>query len=173
MNRGLAHRPLFEGLRDARYFLSRLGQAVRRGEIEVHAWCLMTTHFHLLVRSPCGRLASALRRIQHEHTRRFNLRRGRDGPLYRSRYTSRPIDSLAYRCAVWHYIDANPVQAGITGAIGEHPLCSAAWFLRRRGPPWMERSWIEAEIRGCARASECRPEDYLPACGKPLTIDAY
>ncbi len=54
LNRGLAKRPLFEDRVDVRYFLSRLAREVRRGRLELHAWCVLTTHFHLLVRSPVG-----------------------------------------------------------------------------------------------------------------------
>ena len=49
MNRGIARRTVFESREDVRYFLSRVARAVRRGEIEVHSFCIMATHFHLLV----------------------------------------------------------------------------------------------------------------------------
>ncbi len=47
MNRGLARRPVFEDRECVRYFLSCLARVVRRGLLEVHAYCVMTTHFHL------------------------------------------------------------------------------------------------------------------------------
>jgi len=169
MNRGLAHRPIYEARADIRYFLSRVARAVRRGEIEVHAWCLMTTHFHLLAYSPRGELDVALRRIQHEHTRRFNRRRGRDGPLYRSRFTSKQVDSFAYRDILVRYIDANPVEAGMAESPPLHIDGSASWYLRARGPVWMERTWIEAEVRRRTRKDEYDPRDYPRVFGAPLT----
>lgn len=66
MNRGIARRSVFESRADVRYFLSRLARAVRRRELEVHAYCVMTTHYHLLVRSPLGRLSEGMRRIQND-----------------------------------------------------------------------------------------------------------
>ncbi len=63
MNRGIARRSLFESRDDIRFFLACLARAVRRGQIEVHAWCILTTHFHLLVRSPGGELSAAMRRV--------------------------------------------------------------------------------------------------------------
>lgn len=56
VNRAIGKRPYFETRSDQRYFLSRLAREVRRSTLEVHAYCLMTTHFHLLVRSPVGEL---------------------------------------------------------------------------------------------------------------------
>lgn len=168
MNRGLAHRPVFEVREDIRFFLSRIAQAVRRGEIEIHAWCLMTTHFHLLVYSPRGEIDVALRRIQHEHTRRFNRRRGRDGTLYRSRFTSKPVDSFAYLQLLIGYIDANPVEAGMVTDAPLHLDGSASWYARTRGPVWMERSWIEGEVRRRTGKDAYDPRDYPLVFGAPI-----
>ena len=71
MNRGVAKRPLFENRGDARFFLARLARQIRLGRIEVHAYCLMTTHFHLLVRSPIGEMSEAMRRVQNEQLTAF------------------------------------------------------------------------------------------------------
>ncbi len=76
MNRGIARRALYEDRRDVRCFLACLALAARAGLIEVHAWCVMTTHFHLLVRSPVGQLSDAMRRVQREYSRAFNRRHG-------------------------------------------------------------------------------------------------
>jgi REP element-mobilizing transposase RayT len=51
MNRGIARRAVFESRADFRMFMSCMARAVRRGDIEIHAFCLMNTHFHMLVRS--------------------------------------------------------------------------------------------------------------------------
>ena len=97
MNRGITRRTAFENRDDCRAFLAGIARAVRRREIEVHSFCVTTTHFHLLVRSPSGQLSQAMRRIQNRYVRRFNRSRRRDGPLFRGRFRSRPVDSLTYR----------------------------------------------------------------------------
>jgi len=169
MNRGLAHRPIFESVKDMRFFLSRLAHAVRRGELEVHAWCLMHTHFHLLVFSPAGKLDVALRRIQHEHSRRFNWRRGRDGPLYHSRFTSRLVDTYAYRCVLISYIDWNPVDAKIVVAPSLYEHGSAFWYSRPEGPCWMTRTWVEREVCDRRHVPVFDAADYPGTFGPRLT----
>ncbi len=57
-NRAARRQVLFADRRDYRYFLMLLACAVRRGELIVHAHCLLKTHFHLLVASPDGRLVA-------------------------------------------------------------------------------------------------------------------
>jgi REP element-mobilizing transposase RayT len=146
INRGIAKRPLFEDEHDVRYFLSRLAREVRRGRLELHAWSILTTHFHLLVRSPRGELSEALRRAQNEYSRHFNRRHRRDGSLFRGRFLSRPVHSRAYRWSLVRYIDANPVRAGIVGRSLEYPFGSAFHFARLKGPPWATRDWIEREV---------------------------
>ena len=49
MNRGLAKRTVFENREGMRYFKSRIAYATRRAELEVHAFAILTTHFHFLV----------------------------------------------------------------------------------------------------------------------------
>ena len=56
-NRGIARRSVFEVSADVRFFLSRLARAYRKGLLEIHGYCMMITHFHLLVRSPVGQLS--------------------------------------------------------------------------------------------------------------------
>ncbi|MCB9904496.1 MAG: transposase [Planctomycetes bacterium] len=147
INRGIAKRALFETRADARFFLARLARQVRCGRIEVHAYCLMTTHFHLLLRSPIGELSEVMRRVQNDYSRRFNRRRRRDGTLVRGRFFSRPVHSLEYRRAVVRYIDVNPVRARVARSVGEYPLCSAAHFLSGRLPRWLSSEWIRWEAQ--------------------------
>ena len=78
MNRGIARRTMFEREPDMEFFLGQLGEAVDRGEIEVHAFSLLNTHYHLLVRSPAGELHKAMQRVQTEYSRWFNRGRRRD-----------------------------------------------------------------------------------------------
>lgn len=165
MNRGLSKRPLFEELSDARFFLARLARQVRLGRVEVHAYCIMTTHFHLLVRSPKGELSEAMRRVQNEHTRRFNRRRRRDGSLIRGRFTSKLVGSIRYRRTLVRYIDANPVRAGVIGPLGRYWLGSADAYVNRDGPKWLERSWVEESARTRVGSSCYTPDAYRSSFG--------
>ena len=137
MNRGQARRPVFQKRAHVRYFLSRLAREVRRGELEVHSFCLMTTHFHLMVRSPHGNLSDAMRRIENPFVRWFNRRHKRDGSLFRGRFTSRRIDSDSYRKNVRRYIDNNPVVARLVRHPFQYPHGSARFHACGSLPPWL------------------------------------
>jgi REP element-mobilizing transposase RayT len=148
MNRGIARRMMFERRDDMAVFLDQIGEASGRGAIEVHAYCVMGTHYHLLVRSPNGELSAAMQRVQTEYSRWFNRSRRRDGALVRGRYAARTVDSLRYRRVVVSYIDRNPVSAGIVARAAEYPYGSAhAYSAVGAGPDWLNRSWIESCVR--------------------------
>lgn len=170
-NRGISKRALYETRSDARYFLARLARQVRLGRIEVHAYCLMTTHYHLLVRSPIGQLSEAMRRVQNDHSRHFNRVHKRDGALIRGVFFSRPVRTLQYRCTLVRYIDANPVRAKIVSASGDHEFGSASAYLSATGPPWLTREWVEEEARLVARSERYTPAAYAACFGASSASD--
>jgi REP element-mobilizing transposase RayT len=145
-NRGLAKRPLFQSAADHRHFLACVARAVRRGHLEVHKFTLVLNHFHMLARSPIGRLDAAMHDIQMCYARRVNRRLRRDGPLFRNRYNSRRVTSAAYRRRLVSYIDANPVAAGLVARPEDHPWSCAGRYAAARRPPWLTTSWIDAQV---------------------------
>jgi REP element-mobilizing transposase RayT len=145
VNRGIAKRPLFESKSDIRFFLSRLAREVRRGRIEIHAYSILTTHFHMLVRSPVGELSEALRQAQNAHSRRFNRMHRRDGSLVRGRFFSKPVEDDCYWRTLVRYIDHNPERARIVTRSEIYPFGSAFHYHRDSGPPWLERRRVEGE----------------------------
>jgi len=146
MNRGLARRTIFESDRDVRYFLACLARRVRAGDLEVHSFVVLSTHFHLLVRSKNGQLSDTLRRVQNDYARWFNRGRRRDGPLFRGRFRSRRVESFEYQVELVRYIDANPVEARLAPRPIEYVHGSAIHYARPKGPPWLERRWVEERV---------------------------
>src|SRR5262245_4120953 len=147
-NRGIARRTMFETRADVRKFLALVAWQVRRGYIEVHAYCIMTTHFHLLVRSRVGRLSAAMQQIEEMYARWFNRSRRRDGPLVRARFRSIPVTTAEHWGACVAYIDRNPVDAHIVARPTDYPYGSAAAYARAAGPRWLTRDRVEALVAG-------------------------
>jgi REP element-mobilizing transposase RayT len=52
MNRGDQREDIFRDDQDRQRFLSTLGEACGKTEWQVHAYCLMRNHFHLVLESP-------------------------------------------------------------------------------------------------------------------------
>jgi len=157
-NRAIARRSLFETEHDTRMFLAGVAHAVHRGELEIHAYAILTTHFHLLVRSPIGRLDHAMHGIQNFYVRDFNRGRKRDGPLLRNRYFSSAVTDDTYRQLLIAYIDLNPVKANLTSTPEAYPFGSAFHYVNSDGPIWLARDYVEEVV--CMRT---KSESYAPA----------
>ena len=168
MNRGIARRTVFETDADRRFFLSLLAREVHAGRLEIHAFCVMLTHFHLLVRSIKGKLSEAMRRIQNRYARYFNRTRKRDGPLFRGRFLSKPIDSLRYRRNVVTYIHDNAVAVGLVADPADDEWSSASHYARDRRPRWLTTDWVDGQI--AARGSGATAAERL-ATTFPSRID--
>jgi len=63
MNRGAGRRKIFNDRADREIFLETLGEACHQFCIEVHAYCLMGNHYHLLLKTPQANLSRAMRHI--------------------------------------------------------------------------------------------------------------
>jgi len=161
-NRGLAKRTMFECEADFRMFLAFLAKEVRAKRIEVHAFCLMLTHYHLLVRSPEGQLSVAMANVQREYSRWFNRSRRRDGPLVKDRFKSKVVRDMAYRCNVVTYIHDNPVAAKEVAHAADFEASSAWYWARREDhkmPKWLATDWIQSELdnRGAEHLEQVFP----------------
>jgi len=131
MNKRACGDELFSDTFDRLFFLSLLAEAVRTTKIEIHAYCLMGNHFHLLVRTPEPTLDQAMRLIGGKYARYFNDRRERDGSVYRGRYRAILVDSERYMLAVSRYIHRNAIALGVT-SLADYGWSSYSAFVGAR-----------------------------------------
>lgn len=106
---------------DRRVFLRTLTDAVSRWAWHLHAYCLMDTHFHLLVYTPEETLAVGMGRLNGIYAQTFNRRHGRRGHLFRDRYWSEPLMTDEHVVAAMRYIAMNPVRAGLCNSAAGWP----------------------------------------------------
>ncbi len=129
MNRGAAGTKVFTAPDDCRIFLDALGDAASKYAMEVHAYCLLPNHYHLLVRSKEGQLSDFMRFLVGRFTRLKNRHEGRDGPIFRGRFTSRLIESDPHLLEVLRYIHLNPVKANLSPSAEAWTWSSARAYL--------------------------------------------
>jgi putative transposase len=103
-------------------YLSHLRHLSGKYDCDLHAYCLMTNHVHLLMTpgssDACGYLMRDLGRC---YVRYFNRRHGRSGTLWEGRFRSCVAESARYVLACYRYIELNPVRAGMVA----HPAAYA------------------------------------------------
>ena len=156
MNRGTGRAKIFIADADRGVFLECLEAAITRYALQVHAYCLMGNHFHLLVLSEKGLLSDGMRFLSARFTQRINYRDHRDGPLFRGRFASVIIKSDAHLVRVSRYIHRNPVEAGLARTPEDWVWSSAGAYLgSRRAPAWLHTDAI-LEMFGIAAQAEYR-----------------
>ena len=93
MNRGRGRQWKFPNPDFCSDFLTGIDESHKRFGIEIHAYCLMGNHYHLLVMTPRGNLSRAMRHIDGVYTQRHSRRKKTDGSLFRGRYKAIVVDA--------------------------------------------------------------------------------
>jgi len=127
MNRGDHQERIFIADADRQLFLGTLGQACEKTGWQVHAFCLMLNHFHLVVETPNANLVEGMKWLLGVYTARFNHRHKLFGHLFSGRYKALVVDGsgTGYLKTVCDYVHLNPVRAGLLGP--ERPLQAYRW----------------------------------------------
>ena len=73
MARGNRRERIFRGEADRLLFYQTLGEACERTGWRVHAWVLMSNHYHLMVETPEANLVAGMRWLQNTFTRRHKI----------------------------------------------------------------------------------------------------
>ena len=102
-------------------FLSLLGTVATEHEWRVHAYCLMSTHYHAVVESTTAQLSAGLQRLNGRYAQLFNQRYRRRGHVFEARFSSRVVCDEPHYEATLEYVRQNPVRAGICEAADEWP----------------------------------------------------
>lgn len=122
MNRGDRREPIFLDEENRKTFLATLGEACAKTGWQVHAYCLMNNHFHLVAETPRPNLVAGMKWLLGTYTGRFNRRHQYVGHLFSGRYKSLVIDpaAMGYLRTACDYVHLNPVRAGLVAA--DQPL---------------------------------------------------
>ena len=119
--RGVDEQPIFLSDLDRYELLGIMRKATERIGWDVLCWCLMTTHYHLLVVVPedVSAVAAAMHRINSTYARRFNSWHRRHGHVFGERYADTLVGSDPHGRRTVPYILDNPVRAGMVERFDE------------------------------------------------------
>jgi putative transposase len=147
MNRGAGWQMIFHDELYYEAFLRTIQEAHIQFGIEIHAYCLMGNHYHLLIKTPRGNLSRAMRHINGIYTQRYNRLTHTDGALFRGRYHAILIDSDSYLLHLSKYIHLNPLAALLVNNLEEYRWSSyPAYINQAKSPGWLIRKEVYEQI---------------------------
>lgn len=133
IQRGNNRQAIFSSAADYQTLLDLIEENAKKFGVALHAYVLMSNHFHLLVTpESIDSLPRMMQAVGRRYVRHFNDRQGRTGTLWEGRYRSTLIQTESYLLACMAYIDLNPVRAGLVAQARDYPWSSHGHYAGLR-----------------------------------------
>ncbi|MBI5485497.1 MAG: transposase [Deltaproteobacteria bacterium] len=161
-SRGNERKDIFKSRRDREKFLEYLASATERYGAVIHAYCLMSNHFHLLLETPAGNLSQIMSHIIGAYSTYFNIKRNRSGHLFQGRYKAILVEADEYAVELTRYIHLNPVKAGISVKAGEYQWSSYQSYTgKSQLPVWLKTGFTLGYFGKNESASQNNYRDFV------------
>jgi putative transposase len=169
IQRGNNRVPIFGSSNDFEQFLELLRRSARNFCVTLHAFVLMTTHYHLIVTpASVAGLPKMMKALDGGYVRYFNKRHERIGTLWNGRYRGLPLEDERYWLTCLRYIEQNPVRAGMVQAPHDYQWSSYSAHAFGRWPTWLTPHVVYQSL---GRDDGERQRAYRELCGRSVKSD--
>jgi len=161
-SRGNERRPIFLAKEDYERFTGYLESATERYGAQIHCFCLMPNHYHLLLETPRGNLHVILHHLNTSYTNYFNRNTGRVGHLFQGRYRAILVERDSYAWELSRYIHLNPLRAHLVDNPSQYPWSSYIDYVgkgKRWG--WLRVDFILTQLSSDERRARRMYRDYV------------
>lgn len=132
-NAGITVKPAFMETMTIKFYLDCLKEASDRYQCDIHAYVLMTNHVHLLSTPKTEEsLSRMMQSVGRRYVQYINTTYKRSGTLWEGRHKASLIDTAHYLLTCYHYIEMNPVRAGMVSQSGDYRWSSARKHINGR-----------------------------------------
>ncbi len=136
IQRGNNRQAIFSRVADYQTLLALLEEYAKKFSVAIHAYVLMSNHFHLLATPQTGDgLPQMMQAVGRRYVRYFNDHQKRSGTLWEGRYKSTLIQTERYLLACMAYIDLNPVRGALVPQAADYPWSSYGHYAGLRSDP--------------------------------------
>lgn len=163
-SRGNAQQNIYLSDADRQQFLNVLNHVCQRYNWVVHAYCLMSNHYHLLIETPDGNLSKGMRQLNGVYTQDFNRAHKRVGHVYQGRYKAILVEKQAYLLELARYIVLNPVRAEMVRCAKDWKWSSyRATALLAETPNWLATHWLLSQFAKTKKVAIRRYREFVKA----------
>lgn len=138
MNRGINRQKIFFNSVHRMAFLKYLEKTVKIYGIEIHAYCLMGNHYHLIVHTPRANISEAIKYLNGSYARYLNVSLKRDGAVFKGRFHAVIVSDDDYLIRLSRYIHRNPISVNKIGSLVNYVWSSYPAYLGKvPAPGWL------------------------------------
>jgi len=154
MARGDRREAIFMSETDREYFLATLAEVCGKTGWRIHAWVLMSNHYHWVLETPKANLVEGMHWFQNTYTRRFNTRNALWGHVFGGRYKAVLVEpdtaqGDGYLSTLLDYVHLNPVRAGLVNPMKGLGLLNFRWSSLSQAyavAPSQRGDWMETKF---------------------------
>lgn len=118
--------------KDRSKFLEYLVTAKERCKFYLHAYCLMSNHYHLFLETTQPNLSRIMQYINTAYTIYSNLKHNKNGHLFHGRFKSILVEADSYFTELTRYIHLNPIRAGVIDSPEKYRWSSYQAYIQDR-----------------------------------------
>lgn len=158
LNRGNGRLRVFHKEADYAAFLKLIDDAVERLPVRVLSYCLIPSHFHLVLwPRGDGDLSRWMQWLLTAHVRRYHRQYRGSGHVWQGRFKAFPIQRDEHLLTVMRYVERNPLRAGLVKKAQDWPWSSLGAMVANQRPGWLVEGPVD------------RPRDWVACVNKPQT----
>ncbi|MEJ2733933.1 MAG: transposase [Anaerolineae bacterium] len=122
-------------------------QCIQHG-MEIHAWAVLTNHYHFLVQvTEFQELGELFRRVHGPTAYEWNKEEQAQGRKVWYRYSDRAIRSEGHYYTTLNYIHYNPVKHELVASPYDWRWSSVHWYRETKGRAWLRDLWRRYPLR--------------------------
>ncbi len=166
--RGNERGKIFFSKRDYEKFKEYIASAKDKYGFILHAYVLMTNHYHLIIETPEKNLSKVMHYINSSYTTYTNIKRKRSGHLFQGRYKAILIDKDNYLLELSRYIHLNPVRVNMAQKPEEYHYSSYKSYVTDQAEYMVSRDTILEMITTKRKVAPERYRNFVEgAMGEP------
>ena len=164
ISRGIGRMTIFHNEKDWKKFTHFMERVIKKYNWNCHAYCLMGTHYHILLETPDANLVPGMKQLNQFYSQFYNWKYHRVGPVLQGRYKSWLVEKGEKFLDNSRYIVNNPVNAKMVQHPSEWPYSS---FRATRGlekvPGFLETDFLLKHFSSSRKKAQTMYEDFVLA----------
>ena len=162
--RGDRRESIYEDDNDRLQWLDILSRACERYNWQVHAYCLMDNHYHVLLETAEGNLSKGMRHLNGVYTQYFNRQHNRVGHVFQGRFKAILVEKEAYLLELSRYVVLNPIRARMIKDMDQWEWSSyRASIGKAAASDWLETDWLLSHFDRQRKRARERYIDFVRA----------